>query len=236
MPGATSRTRWPAGWRTGCDVMTMGVIIRLHGDDHREIKSLLPWYVTGQLDAPDHARVETHLITCPECQAEVRFERRLKAEFAQLPIDVGQSWSRARRRTELEPPSRGRDAIGARFKAARAAWRAGAPWLGWGVAAGLLLVVGAPHPPSPQPAPYHALGAGREAASGNVVVIFRPDTSERTLRETINASGARLVDGPTVAGGYVLHVAPARRAATLAKWRGRADIVLAEPIDSGAAP
>jgi hypothetical protein len=65
-----------------------------------------------------------------------------------------------------------------------------------------------------------------------VIVIFRPEASERNLRETLNASSARLIDGPTSAGTYVLHVPAAKRMVALARLRRDADIVLAEPIDA----
>ena len=100
----------------------------------------------------------------------------------------------------------------------------------------MALVAGASAPLSSGLAAYHALGAAPAPALGNVVVIFRPDTSERELRQTLVANHARLVDGPTAADAYVLHVPAAERAGALTRLRGRADIVLAEPIDSGAAP
>jgi anti-sigma factor RsiW len=216
----------------------MGRIIRLHGDEHREILTLLPWYVTGQLDAPEHAQVEEHLNGCAECQAEVRFQRRLEAELPDRPMmDVEQSWQRMRRQLDQEQAP---DGLGARLAAIKPGfgrgWRVGGPWLGWGLAACMALVAGASAPLSSGLAAYHALGAAPAPALGNVVVIFRPDTSERELRQTLVANHARLVDGPTAADAYVLHVPPAERAGALTRLRGRADIVLAEPIDSGAAP
>ena len=69
-----------------------------------------------------------------------------------------------------------------------------------------------------------------------MIVTFRPDTSEQDLRNTLNESHARLVDGPTAADAYVLHVPAAERAAALVKLRQRANIVLAEPIDAAGAP
>jgi len=216
----------------------MGRIIRLHGDEHREMLTLLPWYVTGQLDAPEHAQVEEHLNGCAECQAEVRFQRRLEAELPHPPMmDVEQSWQRMRRQLDRDQAPVG---LGARLAAIKPGlargWRVGGPWLGWGLAACMALVAGASAPLSSGLAAYHALGAAPAPALGNVVVIFRPDTSERELRQTLVANHARLVDGPTAADAYVLHVPAAERAGALTRLRGRADIVLAEPIDSGAAP
>jgi hypothetical protein len=198
-------------------------------DEHREFRELLPWYVTGQLDAADAARIETHLDLCAECQAEVRFEKRLEAEVARLPLEVEAGWARMRRRVETEQ-------IGGLPR-----WlRLPGPRLGWGLAAALMLGLAALLAPSLRPAPtadgYHALGAAPAAEPGNVVVIFRPDATEASMREALRASGARLVDGPTPADAYVLRVPQDGRAAALASLRARREIVLAQPVDSGAAP
>ena len=186
---------------------------------------LLPWYVTGQLDGAEQARVEAHLSGCAECQAEVRFQRRLEAEVARLPIDVEEGWSRMRKRLQADRPRR----------RIAGALRGRAAWLGWGVAAAVTLGAGALLLPSLAPSQgagaYHALGAASQSAVGNVVVIFRPDATERQMRETLRASGARLVNGPTAADAYVLHVSPDRRQAALAILRERSDIVLAQPVD-----
>ena len=225
-----------------------GRIIRLQGDCHQDVQLLLPWYVTGRLDGADHALVEAHLSQCPECLAELRFEHRLDREVAELPIDVERGWSALQSRLAAGPPAGGPlDAIGAwlataRRRAART-WLTSPPWLGWALAAqsaamvaAALLVVIVLAVPRPQTAAYHALGAAPVAASGNIVVIFRPDTSERDLRAALNVSHARLVDGPTSADAYVLHVPAAERAADLVALRRRPNIVLAEPIDAGGAP
>jgi len=199
-------------------------------DGHDGLRELLPWYVTGQLDEADAARVEAHLEGCAECQAELRFEERLESEVARLPLEVEAGWARMRRRIESErPPRRGPQNLSIR-----------APWLGWGVAAALTLSLGLVLAPSLRPAPpddgYHALGAAPAVEPGNVVVIFRPDTTEKAMREALKATGARLVDGPTPADAYVLRVPAAQRDAALANLRARREIVLAQPIDSAGAP
>jgi anti-sigma factor RsiW len=214
-----------------------GQMIPLHGDGHEDLQDLLPWYANGQLDASDRTRVEAHLTTCPDCQAEVRFQRQLRDQIASLPMEVEHGWSAMLRRLDDDAPARP-SSPGA------AGWRGripsglglGAPWLGWAAAsAAMLLAAVAWLPARTPPARYHALGAPPPVATGNVVVIFRPDTTEQALRMTLNANRARLVDGPTAADAYVLHVAPAERPAVLARLRSQPNILLAEPLDGGAA-
>jgi len=206
----------------------MAHIIRLDAERHRELRDLLPWYATGQLDAAERQRVESHLATCAECQAEVRFERRLDDEITRMPIDVDQSWSRMRKRLDRDRP------LG-RLRQFAGAVTAPAPWLGWAAASFLLLATGVLLLPSMQPAAYHTLSAAPSAGAGNVVVIFRPDTRERDMREALVANDARLVDGPTTTDAYVLRVPAAKRDAALAALRKRTDVVLAAPLDPGQA-
>jgi len=203
-------------------------------DEHRAAQDLLPWYVTGRLDAAEHERVRAHVEACPDCQAEVRTEQRLEAEVARLPLDVERGWARMRERLAAdatpEQPAR-------RIRLPRAP----AGWLGWGVAAALAVTVGVTAAvswlPQTQPASYHALGEATAAEPGNIVVVFLPDTTERQMREALKASGARLADGPTAANGYVLRVPAAQRPAALAVLRTQRVVVVAEPIDTaGAAP
>lgn len=194
--------------------------------EHDELSELLPWFVTGRLSAEETARVEAHLADCAECQAEVAFEKRLTSEVARLPIDVERGWAQMRGRIEAND-----DAPPARNGGGRATW------LGWGLAATFAIVAGVSWLPQTQtqaPAPaYAALGAAAAAdASGNVVVVFHPDTTERQLRAVLKAGEARIVDGPTAAGGYVLHVAEARKAAALKVLRAQDRVVLAEPIET----
>jgi len=202
---------------------------RLQNDEHHELEALLPWYVTGQLEADEHARVAAHVASCAECQAEAGFQRKLEAEVARLPLDVERGWALMRQRLEAndDAPARPR--------------RVRETWLGWGVAATLAVVAGVSWLPQLQPAPYHALGEASAAqaggaGSGNVVVIFHPDTTERQMRAALKAGEARLVDGPTAAGGYVLSVPATRRTTALAALRAQGNVVLAEPIDTGVYP
>jgi hypothetical protein len=211
----------------------MANIIRLHSDPHEQIEKLLPWYVTGQIEPADRVKVEAHLAECIGCQAELQFERRLSGEVADLPLDMAPGWAELRRQLAVPLPYHRR---AGRMRAAvrRAIVRPGkAAWF-LGAQAAIVLVAAVLIAPIERPAPYRTLGSGPAAAGGNIIVIFRPDTSEQDMRHTLVATGARLVDGPTSAAAYVLRVAPSRRAAALVKLRTQSDIVLAQPIDSEA--
>ena len=224
-----------------------GHIIPLRGDPHQRIQSLLPWFVTERLDTAERIEVEAHLSTCPECRAEERLERRLAAEVAAMPMDVEQSWARLRARLERPPvmPAARLGRLAAAWRDLGRSLRGGPPWMGWAMAAQALVMVlllgvvwprqgpagaRADHAPA-----YHALSAAPSPRPGNVVVMFRPDTSERDLRSALVADQARLVDGPTAAGAYVLSVPAARRGAVLAALRQRPGVAMAEPIDPSGA-
>src|SRR5688500_6665680 len=149
---------------------------------HDALAALLPWYVTGQL-APDEAtRVGDHVAGCAECQAEVAFQQQLGAEVARLPLDVERGWAAMRGRIEANDDTP--------LPAARRAGRTA--WIGWGVAATFAVVAGAswlPQIATPRApaAEYAALGQAQADASGNVVVVFHPDTTERQLRAVLKA-------------------------------------------------
>jgi hypothetical protein len=226
-----------------------GRIIPLRGDPHQRIQSLLPWFVTGRLDAAERAEVEAHLGACPECRAEERLERRLAAEVAAMPMDVEQSWARLRARLERPsamPARRPTGRLAAAWRGLGRSLRGGPPWMGWAMAAQALVMVlllgvawprqgpagaAAGHDPA-----YHTLSAAPSPRPGNVVVMFRPDISERDLRAALLADQARLVDGPTAAGAYVLSVPAARRGDIVVALRKRPGVVMAEPIDPAGAP
>jgi len=197
---------------------------------HDEAEALLPWYVTGRLDAADRERVEKHLTDCASCQAQLRVERRLADEYRAYSPHVEASWTSLRKRIEptlarrpLAPP------------AAAFGWRSlRRPAVAMLMAAQLAIVVvtaGTVRYFAQPDAAYRALGSAPVTASANAVVVFQPQTREEQLRHLLNASGAELVGGPTDADAYVLHIAPAGRAAALAELRAQREVVMAEPID-----
>jgi hypothetical protein len=233
----------------GYEKAMTGNIIQLHGDPHREVLALLPWHVTGQLDAADTARVDAHLETCADCRAGRDRAQRLDREIVRAPVDVDEGWALLRARLDGGGHGRRREARdqavpgNRRLPPPPAPGRsARSPWLDWLRGAGLWAPLGAAAMlgivmlPTQVPARFGALGSAASPAAGNMVVIFRPDTSEAVFRQTLRGAQARLVDGPTAANAYVLRVSTTARPAALASLRRQPQIVLAEPIDGERQP
>lgn len=204
---------------------------------HNEAEALLPWYVTGRLDEPDRQMVEAHLQVCAQCQRQLFTERRLIDEFRLLTPQADSAWGRLRARIETQVPARQRtlrraalDAWGALTRSPRmVAFAAQALFV---VAAGsLLLSLDRPIAPT-----FHSLGMEPDSSAANLLVIFRPDTTDADIRDVLKRSHASLVGGPTSAQAYLLHVQGARRQALLIALSSDQHVKVAQPIDGPASP
>jgi putative zinc finger protein len=211
-----------------------GQIIQMPFDEHREIQTLLPWFVTGELDELERERIQTHVEDCAQCRAELEAERRLARRMTEWGSgletpDVEHGWNAISRSLDQERPQSSGVAQWLRLHFGASAW------LGVAMTVQLCLVVamGIALLRAEPPPRYHALGSPLTGTDANVVVIFRPETSERDLRGILRSSGARLVGGPTASDAYLLHVTPATRARVVARLRQESDVVLAQPIDGG---
>lgn len=197
-------------------------------DPHDEAEELLPWYVSGRIDAADRERVEKHLTDCTRCQAQLRLERRLVEEYRAFSPQVEASWLSLRERIEPSPSTPPVAANSNWFTPLSRQWVGGliaAQLAIVAVTAGVVSYVGQPD------AAYRALGSAPIAASANAIVIFQPQTREEELRRLLTANNAELVGGPTDADAYVLHIPAAERTAALARLRGTTAVAMAEPID-----
>ena len=61
--------------------------------------------------------------------------------------------------------------------------------------------------------------------------MFRADATIEDVKSTLQAANASIVDGPTDADAYLLHVPLAKRNLALARLRADDDVQMAEPID-----
>jgi anti-sigma factor RsiW len=230
-----------------------GQIFKLGVPEHQAVQELLAWHASGKL-APDEAqRVARHVQTCAQCRQDLQWERELLDEARRTPLDDEASPGAAEAALAgLLPRLGAQEAVPMPAPAPLPWWRtlaANEPrWLRWTavaqcvVIAGLALVLARPQ--SEPEGAYRAMGAsdamgvpdGAAAASGNVVVIFAPGATEQDLRRILQTQDARIVDGPTVTGAYVLSIPAAVRPQALQALRANAAIKLAEPLDNGAAP
>lgn len=206
----------------------MAEIIQLRKNPHDEAQELLPWFVNGSL-APDEARrVEAHRAGCDECRSDLSFERQLAAAVADFSFEAEGAWERMRQLVNNGPASA---SAGGRWlrKRISVAWAAAAP-LAAAAALGLVVVnVGAKPPLEPQ---YRGLATTTGTQKPNLIVQFGPATRVGDMERLLELSDARLVDGPTVTGAYLLRVDAGKRALALEKLRDNRAVSLAEPIDA----
>ncbi len=220
-----------------------GHIVSLDTAAHEACQQLLPWFVTHHLEGAELASVEQHLQVCSQCQADLAWQRKLQvsalnATYA-APGKPGEAGApdldAALRRLLPQLTPQTQPSAGAASRWWSALSLSNGRSLRWAVpvqfAAIVLLIarVLVQAPPAPGEGAYRTLGA--HDGVGNVVVTFRPDTSELEMRRILHASAARMVDGPTVTDAYVLSTADPARA--LVQLRGEAAVTLAEQLDSG---
>ncbi|KQV80879.1 hypothetical protein ASD15_13365 [Massilia sp. Root351] len=220
---------------------------------------MLPWFANETLAADEMALVREHLRACPQCREEAAWQQRLRAAEPALPPGLDPERALARLMPELGPQEAGQAAAPAVPQAARPAvrpsadgwlqqlaarWQSllsgGSGWMPWALAGQGILIAGLVVQLLPGDASdYRALSSGGNAAppsSGNVVVMFRPDAQLGQVQQILQAQGARVVDGPTVTGAYVLEVPDAQQAQTLSALRGYPAVQLAEPLNPRRAP
>jgi anti-sigma factor RsiW len=216
-------------------------VVSFDGDGHQAVQTLLPWYVSGRLDRAEIAEIDAHLADCPQCRDELAWERKMSAAQATVGGVAGDAdrglallHRRFQASEQLAPPM-----IPGRPKPASGNWPGLAPWLRWVVCAqfaAILLLIGLLVVPLKPIEPFHALGAAAQPGSGNVVVRFRPDASERDIRSALQGADARLVGGPTATDAYLLSVPAEHLVGALAGLRANRSVVLAESLDGGARP
>jgi hypothetical protein len=209
----------------------MAEIVPLRPSEHDAVQQLLPWRVNGTL-APDEAeRVDAHLAECEACRQDLAVESELAREVALLPLDVEEGW----RTMALRLP----DTAQGRRRPPRFGRSGPVGWaLGGALAASIVAAVaiaGLQRPPAPAQT-FHTLGSPGANGTGQVIVLFKPDTTAQAMREILAAEGARLVDGPTEAGAYVLRIDGRSPAEAIDALRRSSKVVLAEPLASDGRP
>jgi hypothetical protein len=221
---------------------------------HGTVQALLPWFANETLPADQMALVRGHLRSCQQCRDDAAWQQRLRAAEPPLPASLDPERALARLMPLLEPAesmeaqaARGpqavrdrQDGFGTRLAARwRGLWSGGG-WMPWALAGQGALIAGLVFQLIPDGAgDYRALsngGAATQAPVGNVVVVFRPNAQLGQVQGILQANGARMVDGPTVTGAYVLDVPDAGQDRVLAALKADPLVQLAEPLGARRTP
>lgn len=205
----------------------MSVVIPMEHDEHAAVQALLPWYARGQLGADETGQVQRHLLQCPACRNELAAEQPMQTllSVAGSPAGGGDvEAGLARMHALMEPP---------RPRAKAAGMPRWMPWaLGLQGAAVALLLVLVLMPRQDDQAAYQGLAAaGTAPVVADALVMFKPGTTEKAVRELLQAHGAGVVAGPTETGAWLLRI----DARGLAALRTAPIVKLAEPLQPGPA-
>lgn len=212
-----------------------GRILPFSPRSHEEALRLLPWLVNGSLQVEERGWIDEHVAGCTRCRSERALLEELHAACLQDQEDdagLEAGWWRVRACVQPRTPAP------SRWQAWRRRWARTPRWVGWTLATQALLVFAAGALlwllPRPQlaPAAYRTLGA--VPARGNLVVMVDPQMPEARWRGLLQASGARIVDGPNPTGAYVLAVPQARVAQACGALRAAPGVLLVERVDGDA--
>ncbi len=210
-----------------------GRIVELMNSPHRAAEALIPWLLNGTLTPAEQHELASHLDDCAACRAELERQRQLAGRYcaaaATEPLaDAGAAFSRlaVRLDAEVAPAARrAKPVFGWRLVAAlQFCVIAALAWTVW------LLRPGA-SPTEAAPAAYRGLGTSPTAVNGDAIVFFAAEATAAEVRSVLRRSGARIVDGPTAGGGYVLHL-EGNPAVTLAALHGERAVMRVETLVS----
>ena len=204
---------------------------------HRMTDVLLPWYVNGTLEGDELTFVTEHLGECERCRREVEWLRDIHAACIAGAAAPGGADALRNLRSQLEAPRSGQG-TGTRW---RTHWTRILPWSRWVIAAqtAVIVVLGTLWlAVGDGPVLYRTLGASSAAApaTGSLVVVFDPATTESELRGILRRAGARVVDGPTQANAYVLDVPAERQEQAVHAMRAERAVRLVEELAPAGRP
>ncbi|HUL67260.1 MAG TPA: zf-HC2 domain-containing protein [Burkholderiaceae bacterium] len=208
-----------------------GQVVGFVRSAHQVAFELLPWFVNGTLEPAERTAVEQHLHECVACRRELDWLQQLSSAYvsSEPALDSEGAFER------LVPQLQRQDAPVATpspFAWLRSRLSDTGAWLRFAVAMQFGVIAALGWAVALRELPYHGLGAIATRASGSVIVVFDPNAREGDVRRILRAIGARVVDGPTTANGYVLEMTDAAgtTAAALAQLRAEPAVILAEPL------
>jgi anti-sigma factor RsiW len=213
-----------------------------------EPASSLAWYAAGTLSERERRDVERHLETCAECRAELASIQVLRRDLrGAYDAEPGPS-SRVKntvleriRASSTEPVTqietfRRRELTPPRDERANRGWSRPLRVPQWASAAALLLIV-------VQAGFLLRSNFDRAPGAGEVTTralppqttrlraVFDPQASALQIRQVLSALGARIVDGPTSEGAYVVELPPGDPKTLAAKLKAARSSTVLQSLD-----
>jgi hypothetical protein len=214
-------------------------------NDHLSAWAALPWVANGRATPEQQAMVDEHVAHCPDCRAELDWQRRLQAAMSLGAVpaedDVAVEAGLQRLMARLDDPGERQPLPGSVRTGSRLTWALAAAVVVQAVGLGVMgLQLGRLGGADPDAAGDYRTLSDPVPASLAATLRVLPDASMTlsTWQATLQAQGLQVVAGPNAAGAYAL--APAAGATAqpaaevLARLRAAPGIRLAEPI--GGAP
>lgn len=212
-----------------------GRILTMDKSTHEKVQTLMPWFVAGTLTGEELDLVNQHLHVCAECQSDFTWQCKLQATppADEVELDVDQAFAKLLPKLRPVPTTRPqrpslKEAI-ARFWHGNAGWMQGALAAQFLVIGGLAILLTSAYR---DVSAYRALGSSANS-NGNMVVVFKPETSELELRHILRSADARIVNGPTVTDSYLLNVPEEKLNDALHTLRANQAVTLVESLDAG---
>jgi hypothetical protein len=182
--------------------------------------TLLPWYLAGTLSPEERRQVIEHLETCQTCRQELDEMKRLrdsvKAGVNGLPGPPPDSFRRVMAQIQEQPQP-------GPWAARADAWLRALFAVQWAPTLAALLVIGQSaallwlvgHRPTGPAGSTQETVIERSVPTGSarLSVRFQETATEREIRAVMQSLNARMVDGPSPDGLYILQVSAVDAAA-----------------------
>ena len=212
-----------------------------HEFDAAYIEQLLPWYVTGKLDASERAEVEDALKRFPELRAQLDLIRAEMADTVKLNEAMAMPRADATERfmglvqKDMQRPASTKPSPFKGLLEWLALQLAGPPR--WAVAAAVLAIVVQAAligglVVERQGNGFHTAGGGETLSEGTLVLArFSDGVTLAVLTERLGAQGITIVDGPKAGALFTLRIGPddmpvAERGKKIAALKANADFVV----------
>ena len=196
---------------------------------HEEIRLLLPWYLSGKLDADELETVNRHLSECADCTGELEELRFMGAVMTEpdeslnsmIDMRLSEMESNIMDRINAFEDSRVVEKRTASVPVQTSAWGKVLEFfegfklplqMPAGVAALVLLqlaiIIGLAYKLYlGEPEGYVVLSGPQETAAGPMIIVSFVDTAtEAQIREMLSEIDGRIIDGPKAGGLYVVEL------------------------------